>query len=322
VSISKSIKRNAILVVVLALLIQPLFSLQAFADPVLKWDKPWVTTYKDGVSQSQRVFTNTGSSVKTTFTATLPDYDKKWTADKEINIESGQSYIVTVKAYYHLDKTLVFSTNTTITITSEYLDSSIPLLQLGMPRYYDPYVTVSITKVAGSGSTENNSASAQPKPAQEQPAQEQPAQEKLAVNAIRSSVKVLVDGSAVAFDAYNINGSNYFKLRDLAMALNGTNKPFEVVWDDKAKAISLISGKKYTPVGGELSPGSGIPEVKAILTDSKIFLDGSEVFLTAYNIGGNNYFKLRDVAKAFNFGVTWDSTTSTIGIDTSTGYVE
>ena len=142
------------------------------------------------------------------------------------------------------------------------------------------------------------------------------------MNAIRSSVKVLVDGSAVAFDAYNINGNNYFKLRDLAMALNETNKPFEVVWDGKANAIRLIGNKKYTPVGGELSTGTGTTEVKAILTDSKIFLDGNEVSLTAYNIGGNNYFKLRDVAKAVNFGVTWDNATKTIGIDTSGSYME
>jgi hypothetical protein len=106
------------------------------------------------------------------------------------------------------------------------------------------------------------------------------------------------------------------------MALNGTNKPFEVVWDGKTKAIRLISNKKYTPVGGELSTGTGTTEVKAILTDSEIFLDGNEVSLTAYNIGGNNYFKLRDVAKAINFGVTWDNATKTIGIDTSGSYME
>ena len=40
----------------------------------------------------------------------------------------------------------------------------------------------------------------------------------------------------------------------------------------------------------------------------------------AYNIGGNNYFKLRDIGQAMNFGVDWDSTKRTIAIDTSKAY--
>lgn len=55
-------------------------------------------------------------------------------------------------------------------------------------------------------------------------------------------------------------------------------------------------------------------------TTSKIYLDGKEVTFTAYNIGGNNYFKLRDIGTAFDFGVTWDGGNSTIIIDTEVGY--
>jgi hypothetical protein len=51
-----------------------------------------------------------------------------------------------------------------------------------------------------------------------------------------------VNGQSVAFNAYNIDGNNYFKLRDLAYALNGTEKQFEVGWDGAANAISLTSG--------------------------------------------------------------------------------
>lgn len=32
------------------------------------------------------------------------------------------------------------------------------------------------------------------------------------------------------------------------------------------------------------------------------------------NICGNNYFKLRDLGKAFDFGVGWDNTSKTITI--------
>lgn len=136
-----------------------------------------------------------------------------------------------------------------------------------------------------------------------------------------TSSKVLVNGKAVTFEAYTINGNNYFKLRDFAQAVNKTEKNFEVKWDSKNNAINLISNKPYTPVGGELAKGDGKAKV-ANPTTSKIYKDGKEISLTAYTINGNNYFKLRDIAKAFNIGVTWDGTTNTIGIDTSIGYVE
>jgi uncharacterized repeat protein (TIGR02543 family) len=140
-------------------------------------------------------------------------------------------------------------------------------------------------------------------------------------NAKPTASKVLVNGKAVEFDAYNINNNNYFKLRDLAQAVTNTEKNFEVTWDGKNNAINLISNKPYTAVGGELTKGDGKAKA-ATLSTAKIYKDSKEVSLTAYTINGNNYFKLRDIAKAFDIGVTWDGTTNTVGIDTSIGYVE
>ena len=141
------------------------------------------------------------------------------------------------------------------------------------------------------------------------------------ITANPTSSKVLVNGKAVTFEAYTINGNNYFKLRDFAQAVNKTEKNFEVKWDSENNAINLISNTLYTPVGGELAKGDGKAKV-ANPTTSKIYKDGKEISLTAYTINGNNYFKLRDIAKAFDIGVTWDGTTNTIGIDTSVGYTE
>lgn len=142
------------------------------------------------------------------------------------------------------------------------------------------------------------------------------------VTAAVTSSKVIVNGKQVAFDAYNIEGSNYFKLRDLAMVLNGSEKQFEVTWDKEKNAINLISGEAYTSVGGELTAGSSKASVKGTTTKSKIYLDGEEVELEAYTINGNNYFKLRDIGKAFDFGVIWDSNLKQITIDSSVAYTE
>lgn len=141
------------------------------------------------------------------------------------------------------------------------------------------------------------------------------------ITANPTSSKVLVNGKAVTFEAYTINGNNYFKLRDIAQAVNKTEKNFEVKWDSKNNAIKLISNTPYTPVGGELAKGDGKAKV-ANPTTSKIYKDGKEISLTAYTINGNNYFKLRDIAKAFNIGVFWDGKTNTITIDTSRDYID
>jgi len=141
------------------------------------------------------------------------------------------------------------------------------------------------------------------------------------INVSPTASKVLVNGEVVEFEAYNIDGYNYFKLRDLAQAVNNTEKNFEVTWDAKNNAVNLISNKPYTSAGGELVKGDGKAKV-ATPTTSKIYKDGEEIYLTAYNISGNNYFKLRDIAKAFDIGVTWDGANNMIVIDTSISYEE
>jgi hypothetical protein len=130
---------------------------------------------------------------------------------------------------------------------------------------------------------------------------------------------VLFNGKTVSFDAYTIGGNNYFKLRDVAYILSGTAKQFEVSWDGANNAILLTSGKPYTVVGGEMA-GKGGGTKTVTPTGSKIYLDGRAVSFAAYAIGENNYFKLRDVGAAFNFGVDWDGANKTIVIDTRKGY--
>ncbi len=141
------------------------------------------------------------------------------------------------------------------------------------------------------------------------------------VNALSTPSKVVVNGNQISFDAYNINDNNYFKLRDLAFVISGAEQSFDVEWSEASNAINLVTGYEYTAVGGELSPPSNMTKTGTLST-STVLIDGDPVDLTAYNIDGNNYFKLRDVCRTFNIGVTWDGETSTIGIDTSIGYTE
>jgi len=128
---------------------------------------------------------------------------------------------------------------------------------------------------------------------------------------------VLVNGERVDFQAYNINWNNFFKLRDIAYVLNGTSAQFNVEWieDDWGGEIRLTRGAAYVPVGGEMV-NTSVGAATATSTRSGISVDGNWVNFTAYLIGGNNYFRLRDLGEALGFDVDWCEDTQTIFINT------
>ena len=70
----------------------------------------------------------------------------------------------------------------------------------------------------------------------------------------RTTSKVFVNGTEVGVEAYNINGSNYFKLRDIGQAVD-----FEVIWDGASNRILIDTSKGYTP-GESLPAPTPIPE--------------------------------------------------------------
>ena len=90
--------------------------------------------------------------------------------------------------------------------------------------------------------------------------------------AIPASASLLIDGNKIEVTAYSIEGSHYYKLRDLAMALRDTDKGFRVsVRQDYDYAshrdcdliqITPTSGAtpeadKYQPLGTELQKNDG-----------------------------------------------------------------
>ena len=136
-----------------------------------------------------------------------------------------------------------------------------------------------------------------------------------------TNAKVSVNGKPTEFEAYVLNGNNYFKLRDLAYVLSGTAKQFDVGWDSENKVIEMMLNKPYTKAGGELKKGDGKDKTATPYTNGLNF-DSMIVPASAYTINSNNYFKLRDICKMLDIGVTWDNNSKTIGIDTSIGYTE
>ena len=139
--------------------------------------------------------------------------------------------------------------------------------------------------------------------------------------AMRSKQTVMVNGKTVAFDAYNIGGNNYFKLRDLAMAINGSGKQFAVAFDNATRTVGITTNRAYTPIGGELTVGAGNAASIGPSTH-KVTIDSVPVLLSAYSIDGANYFKLRDFMKLIDVYVGYDEATRVVTIDTTASYID
>lgn len=132
-----------------------------------------------------------------------------------------------------------------------------------------------------------------------------------------SDISVYVNGIQVRLPAYSINGSNYFRLRDLAAALSGTQARFDVEFDPESMAVIMTGGRTYSSEEPEFNNSSG---VMAVPSSSKLFYNGERITVAAYTIDGYTYYKLRDIAAAVGFGVSYDASTRSAYIDTSTGY--
>lgn len=126
---------------------------------------------------------------------------------------------------------------------------------------------------------------------------------------------VKLDGKNVEFQCYALknaqgNETNYVKLRDLAVALNGTKAQFNAGWDQVSKTISIIPGAAYKAVGGEgATPFSGDQPYTAA-SGTPISFRGASVRLTSILLqdsqkNGYTYYKLADLGQLLNFSVRW-----------------
>ena len=136
--------------------------------------------------------------------------------------------------------------------------------------------------------------------------------------AYAARAKVTVNGKPVEFQTYTIDDYTYFKLRDIASAINGTNKQFMTFWDESTQSIHLVRRAPYT------SAASGAvgrySDTIATTSTAKLYCDNQRKQVSAYTINDYTYYKLRDIAKLIDMGITWNESTFTIGIETGQSY--
>jgi len=128
---------------------------------------------------------------------------------------------------------------------------------------------------------------------------------------------ILVDGKQVIFNAYTIESGNYFDLRDVAAALSGTSKQFDLVWNAKANSLRIIIGQPYSvDLDGDtvrlIKPQAAIPAAVNVPISDTNFI------ATFYIIDSDIYFDLFDLGKILDFYV--DIMDGTMTISSRKGY--
>lgn len=121
---------------------------------------------------------------------------------------------------------------------------------------------------------------------------------------------MIVNGERWYIYGYNIDYANYFRLRDVAVAMNNTPSEFNVGWNSQANAIALTSGQPYT--GERPADNFGWDSKRAVPSSSALIVDGKAHTMQAYVIDQETYFQLRDLAAITGFQVAYDRADDTI----------
>ena len=136
--------------------------------------------------------------------------------------------------------------------------------------------------------------------------------------AYAARAKVTVNGKPVEFQTYTIDDYTYFKLRDIASAVNGTKKQFMTFWDEPTQSIHLVRKVPYTTTGG--GAVGRYSDAIATTSTAKLYCDNRREYAAAYTINDYTYYKLRDIAQLIDMGITWNESTMTIGMETGQSY--
>ena len=120
--------------------------------------------------------------------------------------------------------------------------------------------------------------------------------------ATATNSKFVVNGKKFTMEAYTINKSIYVKIHDLAYVLKGTSKKFYITGDGFKNSIKITSKKDYKLIGGELTKGDNKPQV-IVKKTLQIYVDGTKVKYSVYEINNELYFKLQDIMKKLNIYV-------------------
>lgn len=126
------------------------------------------------------------------------------------------------------------------------------------------------------------------------------------VDAVKNTKKITLDGEEVMVGAYDVEGYNYLKLRDVAAILNTKKCQFNIGYDEPTRLITVELAKGYEKVEGDLAEIKD-EKAKAIVSVKKILVNGEEKEIKTALINEYNYMQLRDLASLVGLDVKYDA---------------
>ena len=152
-----------------------------------------------------------------------------------------------------------------------------------------------------------------------------------AVEVISTTQAVTVNGEKVDFEGFNIEGFNYFKLEDVAAAVDKnvtfdgktftieeapaeeTTAPTEATEETPAEATAKATEETPAEETAKATEEAPAEEEAAVEEGTE---ETTDVEYSSIEVEGVEYFKLRDLADIIGFGVDYDAATSTVVITT------
>lgn len=122
---------------------------------------------------------------------------------------------------------------------------------------------------------------------------------------------ITLDGKKVEIAGYNIDGSNYFKLRDIAALLSNSKAEFNVLYNSQNNTVEITRNAHYEKLPTDLTKVQ-TQDINSKKSTQQVYLDKEHVVFNSYSINNNNYFKLRDLGKTIGFYVDFDEKSNTI----------
>ncbi len=130
--------------------------------------------------------------------------------------------------------------------------------------------------------------------------------------------KIIIDGKEEHLISYDIKGDDYFNICDVAIALKETKAKFDISWDKDENSIHISTNKTFS---GDQEISSEILEnPSAISMTSTVYKDDVQIFLGTYDIAGEIFSKLTDIARLLDFGISTSNGDTLFEIDTTQSF--
>lgn len=135
------------------------------------------------------------------------------------------------------------------------------------------------------------------------------------IEATPTMTDILLDDEFYTAGVYNIEGNNYFQLRDVAQILSEGSSKFDIGWDQNRKMIQIIPNRKYSfnyVTYGHMKnkPNNITTNETKLLKDNKIFT------MKSYIIDNATYFQLRELSTILGIEVGFDAKENKVTVKT------